>query len=70
MRSFIDESYPIYLYEYWRGADNYWYTNPATGNPFTWDEIDNLQAGVSLREPESGAESYCTYLRVEVNYQQ
>lgn len=35
-------------------------TNPATGLPWTWADIDNLQAGVTLNNGE------CSYVYVEV----
>jgi len=34
--------------------------NPATGSPFTWEEIDNLQAGVTLKD------AICRYIEVRV----
>jgi len=50
-----------------------WDNNPQTGNPWTWSEIDNLQAGVGLRAPKGsgppgGRYSRCTQVYVEVNY--
>jgi hypothetical protein len=41
-------------------------TNPATGNAYTWDEIDGLQIGVCLKAPDET--SYCTQVYVEVDY--
>jgi len=41
--------------------------NPNTGNDWTWNEINNLQAGVSLRENGS-SDSRCTQVWVEINY--
>lgn len=43
-----------------------WITNPYTGKPWTWDEIDALEAGVELFE--DGGSAYCTQVYVEVNY--
>lgn len=37
-----------------------YYTNPATGLPWTWQEIDDLQAGISLKDGE------CSHVYVEV----
>jgi len=33
--------------------------NPWTGNPWTWDEVDALQAGVALRLDSGGGYWYC-----------
>jgi hypothetical protein len=42
-------------------------TNPATGNAYTWDEIDSLQIGVVIKgERQDGC--YCTQVYVEVDY--
>jgi hypothetical protein len=45
-------------------------TNPSTGSNWTWAEINALQAGVSLRSADSGADrdSRCTAVWVVVNY--
>jgi len=40
--------------------------NPATGNPYTWSEIDSLQVGVSLCGTGL-TRSYCTQVYVEVD---
>ena len=58
-------NYVTYSYE--------WSNNPQTGNPWTWDEIDNLQAGVGLRSRRDGGSpsqryTRCTQVYVEVNY--
>ncbi|GAI04390.1 unnamed protein product, partial [marine sediment metagenome] len=37
-----------------------YYTNPSTELPWTWQEIDNLQAGITLKDAE------CSYVYVEV----
>ncbi|MFC1789423.1 hypothetical protein ACFLYY_00425 [Patescibacteria group bacterium] len=50
---------------------NTWAINPNTGSIWTWDEINNLQAGVSIRRPYSSQSSYytyCTQVWVEVDY--
>lgn len=39
-----------------------WTTNPSTGKPWTWDEIDALQAGVELKK------ATCTQVYVVVDY--
>lgn len=45
-------------------------TNPATGQPWTWNDIENLQIGVSLNP--DGRESIrwvrCTQVYVEIDY--
>lgn len=45
-----------------------WSTNPATGSAWTWDEIDNLQAGIALKRDNNNYPSYCYQLYVEVVY--
>jgi hypothetical protein len=61
----LTTSYATYSYQ--------WNDNPQSGNPWTWDEVDNLQAGVGLRAPTgsggpAGRYSRCTQVYVEVNY--
>ena len=53
-------------YDAWETISQEWATNPATGNPWTWDEIDALQIGVSLIKGLSLA--LCTQVYVEVDY--
>jgi len=43
-----------------------WKINPATGNAWTWNDIDNLQAGIAFIGTEGSSE--CTHLYVVVNY--
>ena len=45
-----------------------WDTNPQTGNPWTWAEIDALQIGTGLREPALGQNTICTQVYVVVDY--
>lgn len=45
-----------------------WPVNPSTGNSWTWQEIDDLQAGISLRGQNSNFPAYCTQVWVEVQY--
>jgi len=52
----------------WTTYSDQWNTNPQTGEAWTWDEIDALQIGVSLRNPQANKYSYCTQIYVEVNY--
>ncbi len=44
-----------------------WPVNPYTGETWTWDEVDDLQAGLELKG-ELGAEGYCTQVYIEVSY--
>lgn len=46
-----------------------WTTNPATGSAWTWDEIDALQIGVSLKGEQAGAHGFCTQVYVSVAYE-
>ncbi len=53
--------------------DTYWTTydtNPETGEAWTWDEINALQAGVALRRTEDSGNhrSRCTLVGVIVEY--
>jgi hypothetical protein len=54
----------------WENFSSEWTVNPATGSAWTWDEIDNLQIGIALRESYSGgpADTCCTQVYVEVDY--
>ncbi len=61
----VTTSYADYSYQ--------WNNNPQTGSPWTWTQIDNLQAGVGLRRATTGGGSgtrytLCTQVYVEVNY--
>ena len=42
--------------------------NPDSSANWTWLEINNLQAGVGLRRPAPGKDSYCTQVWVVVDY--
>ncbi|MDD4859759.1 MAG: hypothetical protein PHR56_06100, partial [Dehalococcoidales bacterium] len=46
-----------------------WTKNPATGEAWTWSDIDALQAGVALRAENPQGRAYCTFVYVRVNYQ-
>lgn len=46
--------------------DHIWTTNPSTGNPWTWDEINNLEAGVNINS--NTAIVNITQVYVVVNY--
>jgi hypothetical protein len=43
-------------------------TNPATGLQWTVNEVNNLQAGVTLKGPNNNRAAYCTQLLVSVIY--
>ncbi len=46
-----------------------WTTNPSTGQAWTWDEIDALQVGVSLKGQTESRFAYCTRVYVAVDYE-
>jgi general secretion pathway protein G len=56
----LSASYSNYSYE--------WATNPNTGSAWTWDEINDFQAGVSLKGQNANFPAYCTQVWVEVAY--
>jgi len=56
----VTTSYATYSYQ--------WNTNPQTGNPWTWDEIDALQIGVGIRRSHPSGETRVTQVYTEVNY--
>ncbi len=45
-----------------------WAANPATNQAWTWDDIDALQAGVTLWADDSNASAFCTQVYVAVDY--
>jgi hypothetical protein len=65
-----DEEETLAARRVWENFSSEWTVNPATGSAWTWDEIDNLQIGIALRESVSGgpANTCCTQVYVEVNY--
>jgi len=44
-----------------------WTLNPSTGSTWTWDEINGLQIGISLKGQKGFA--YCTQVYVRVDYE-
>jgi hypothetical protein len=46
-----------------------WRGNPATGRPWTWDEMNALQAGVRLEGGTGHRPAYATQVYVAVNYE-
>ncbi|MFA6307098.1 MAG: hypothetical protein WC639_04815 [Patescibacteria group bacterium] len=69
------ESDPFTLtYATWVTYSKTWATNPQSGVAWTWTDINNLQAGVSLIQCKSGGGaitkvSRCTQVYVEVAYE-
>ncbi len=51
----------------WVDYSEQWATNPATSNPWTWDEIDKLQIGLRIYSI-ANASIRCTQVYVEVDY--
>ena len=45
-----------------------WAVNPQTGEVWTWDEINSLQIGISLKSPDGVLNSDCTQVYVEVSW--
>ncbi len=45
-----------------------WANNPATGSAWTWEQIDALQIGVTLRQGAGASTMRCTQAYVEVDY--
>jgi len=45
-----------------------WSANPKTGEAWTWDEIDALEAGVSLKGEGHSSLAYCTQVYVMVEF--
>jgi hypothetical protein len=58
---------PEELEEDWVDYHHDWPKDPNTGENWTWDAIDALQAGFDLECGEEGR-SECTQLYVEVTY--
>lgn len=45
-----------------------WNVHPGTLTAWTWDEIDAMRIGVSLRRPKAGENTLCTQVYVEIGY--
>jgi len=56
----LTTSYATYSYQ--------WNTNPQTGNPWTWAEIDALQVGVGLRKAAPTIDTLCTQVYTEASF--
>lgn len=46
-----------------------WTNNPATDEPWTWEEINDLQAGVTMKGKNKNKPALCTQVYVLVNYE-
>ncbi len=55
------ETFATYSYQ--------WTNNPATNKAWTWEEIDGLQAGVTIRGDHKTRPALCTQVYVVVNYE-
>ncbi|HEY51714.1 MAG TPA: hypothetical protein G4O20_07935 [Dehalococcoidia bacterium] len=56
----LTTSYAIY--------SNQWIDNPQSGSSWNWNEIDNLQTGIGIREAGVGKDSLCTQVYTNVNF--
>ena len=45
-----------------------WAVNPATGSPWTWSDVNGLEAGLSLKGQNATFPAYCTQVWMEVEY--
>jgi len=45
-----------------------WLTNPATSAAWSWSEVNNLEAGLSLHGQNAAFPAYCTQVWMEVEY--
>jgi hypothetical protein len=46
-----------------------WVANPITGKRWTWEEVNDLQAGVSLKVPGHFRQAACTQVYVGIDYE-
>ena len=56
----LTTSYATYSYQ--------WVDNPQSGSSWTWNEIDNLQTGLGMREAGVAKDSRCTQVFTNVNF--
>lgn len=56
----------------WENFSHQWSTNPATGSAWSWEEIDRLQIGITLRQCSDSTPkgSFVTQVYVEVDYEE
>lgn len=45
-----------------------WYTNPATGDPWTQDEVAALEAGIMMNKVGSFGNVFCDAIHIELRY--
>jgi hypothetical protein len=45
-----------------------WDINPQSGSPWTWSEVDTLQAGIGMRQAGIGSDSLCTQVYTNINF--
>ena len=60
------EVFLAYASDAWVGWTKSWSTNPDTSAVWIWSDIDNLQIGASIRNPND--EVALTYVKVEITY--
>ncbi len=53
----------------WRTYYEEWAQNPSNAHAWTWDEIDALEAGISLYPDSVGYATQCTQVYVEVDFE-
>ena len=53
----------------WQTRTYTWTTNPFTGLAWTWDEVDDLQVGISIKSSETEIKVFCTNVYVKVDYE-
>jgi hypothetical protein len=46
----------------------FWNTNPQSGSPWIWNEVDNLQTGVGMRKAGPSINSLCTQVYANINF--
>lgn len=69
-----DATYPqgapqqVLLTDEWVDYATVFTTNPYSGDPWTWDEVNSLEAGVRLRTSDTGPESQVDHVWVVINY--
>jgi len=64
----VYEGSPITLTTAYALYNTAYNNNPQAGNPWSWEEVNALQAGVALKKPTGGAKARCTQVYVEVSY--
>jgi prepilin-type N-terminal cleavage/methylation domain-containing protein len=58
--TYVSSTYEDYNYD--------WVNNPGTGAAWTWTEIGDLEAGISLKTDSPADRGHCTQVWVEVEY--